>query len=127
DRGTAGGGALTELESVFRAEWGRVLASLIGVLGDFDLAEDALQDAVATALERWPVDGRPDRPGAWLLTTARNRAIDRIRRQRTLAQKTELLASLEGTSSETVDLVDERLSLIFTCCHPALATEAQVA
>jgi RNA polymerase sigma-70 factor (ECF subfamily) len=105
-----------------------VLASLIGVLGDFDLAEDALQDAVTVALERWPRDGVPDRPGAWLLTTARNRAIDRIRRDRTLRRKTELLAALEPGGPEEDDVIpDERLSLIFACCHPALATDAQVA
>ena len=107
-----------------------MLASLIGVLGDFDLAEDALQDAVATALERWPTEGVPERPGAWLLITARNRAIDRIRRDRTLARKTELLARLEVAEPD-VDpgsrMLDERLSLVFACCHPALATEAQVA
>jgi RNA polymerase sigma-70 factor (ECF subfamily) len=128
DRGKAGGGALNDLESVFRTEWGRVLASLIGVLGDFDLAEEALQDAVTTALERWPVMGTPERPGAWLLTTARNRAIDRIRRDRTLERKTELLAALEPGEPEEADVIpDERLSLIFACCHPALGTEAQVA
>jgi RNA polymerase sigma-70 factor (ECF subfamily) len=128
NRGAAGGGALNELESVFRTEWGRVLASLIGVLGDFDLAEDALQDAVAIALERWPRTGVPERPGAWLLTTARNRAIDRIRRDRTLARKTELLAGLEPAEPDEPDVIpDERLSLIFACCHPALGTEAQVA
>jgi len=128
DRGPAGGRALNELERVFRAEWGRVLASLIGVLGDFDLAEDALQDAVAVALERWPRDGVPERPGAWLLTTARNRAIDRIRRDRTFQRKTELLAALEPAEPEETDVIpDERLSLIFACCHPALATDAQVA
>jgi RNA polymerase sigma-70 factor, ECF subfamily len=105
-----------------------VLASLIGVLGDFDLAEDALQDALAVALERWPRDGVPERPGAWLLTTARNRAIDRIRRDRTLQRKTELLVALEPGGPEEDDVIpDERLSLIFACCHPALAVDAQVA
>jgi RNA polymerase sigma-70 factor, ECF subfamily len=105
-----------------------VLASLIGVLGDFDLAEDALQDALAVALERWPRDGVPERPGAWLLTTARNRAIDRIRRDRTLERKTELLVALEPRGAEEDDVIpDERLSLIFACCHPALAVDAQVA
>ena len=105
-----------------------MLASLIGVLGDFDLAEDALQDAVAVALERWPRDGTPANPGAWLTTTARNRAIDRIRRDRTLERKTELLAALSPAEPEEADVIpDERLSLIFACCHPALATEAQVA
>jgi RNA polymerase sigma-70 factor (ECF subfamily) len=128
DRGAAGGRALNELEAVFHAEWGRVLASLIGALRDFDLAEDALQDAVAIALERWPRDGVPDRPGAWLLTTARNRAIDRIRRDRTLQRKTELLAALQPAEPEEADVIpDERLSLIFACCHPALGTDAQVA
>jgi RNA polymerase sigma-70 factor (ECF subfamily) len=119
---------LTDLERVFREEWGRVLATLIGVLGDFELAEDALQDAVATAVERWPAEGMPERPAAWLLATARNRAIDRIRRERVLAGKTELLQRLTEleTRSEEETVPDERLSLIFTCCHPALATEAQV-
>jgi len=94
------------------------------------LAEDAVQEAFAAALERWPRDGAPDNPGAWLLTTARNRAIDRIRRERTLAHKTELLAALgePAPKGEEVDSIpDERLSLIFACCHPALSTEAQVA
>ena len=105
-----------------------MLAGLIGVLGDFDLAEDALQDAVAIALERWPRDGVPKSPGAWLLATARNRAIDRIRRDRTLERKTELLAALQPVEPEEADTIpDERLSLIFACCHPALATDAQVA
>jgi len=106
-----------------------VLASLIGVLGDFDLAEDALQDAVTTALERWPVEGVPERPGAWLTTTARNRAIDRIRRDRTLERKTELLTALapHADDEEAEVIPDEQLSLIFACCHPALATDAQVA
>jgi RNA polymerase sigma-70 factor (ECF subfamily) len=86
------------------------------------------QDAVTIALERWPAAGVPERPGAWLLTTARNRAIDRIRRDRTLARKTELLAALEPAEPEEPDVIpDERLSLIFACCHPALATDAQVA
>ena len=82
------------LEQAFREQWGYVLAALIGFLGDFELAEDALQDAIATALERWPRDGTPENPGAWLVATARNRAIDRIRRERTLARKTELLQRL---------------------------------
>jgi RNA polymerase sigma-70 factor (ECF subfamily) len=125
-----GGVASERLETVFREEWSRVLATLIGVLGDFELAEDALQDAIATALERWPRDGTPEKPGAWLVATARNRAIDRIRRERTLARKTELLqrlAELETDDDSDEPVPDERLSLIFTCCHPALAPEAQVA
>jgi RNA polymerase sigma-70 factor (ECF subfamily) len=117
------------LEQTFRDEWGRVLASLIGFLGDFDLAEEAAQEAFAIAAERWPRDGVPVNPGGWLITTARNRAIDRIRRDRTLAAKTRLL-EFPDAAEDTVDgttFPDERLELIFTCCHPALATEAQVA
>jgi RNA polymerase sigma-70 factor (ECF subfamily) len=106
-----------------------VLASLIGFLGDFDLAEEAAQEAFAIAAQRWPVDGTPDNPAAWLVRTARNHAIDRIRRERTLQAKTRLLERPEATEDEMDDYVfpDERLELIFTCCHPALATEAQVA
>jgi RNA polymerase sigma-70 factor, ECF subfamily len=117
------------LERVFRDRWGYVLAALIGFLGDFDLAEEAAQEAYAIAAERWPRDGVPANPGAWLVTTARNRAINRIRRDRTLAAKTRLLQvpeAAEDTMEETT-FPDERLELIFTCCHPALATEAQVA
>ena len=117
------------LEQAFRDQWGRVLAALIGFLGDFDLAEEAAQEAFAIAAERWPRDGVPANPGAWLVTTARNRAIDRIRRDRTLAAKTRLLEvpeAVEDTMDETT-FPDERLELVFTCCHPALATEAQVA
>jgi RNA polymerase sigma-70 factor (ECF subfamily) len=106
-----------------------VLASLIGFLGDFDLAEEAAQEAFATAAERWPRDGVPRNPGAWLTTTARNRAIDRLRRERTLLAKTRLLEvpeAMEHEMDETT-IADERLELIFTCCHPALALDAQVA
>jgi RNA polymerase sigma-70 factor, ECF subfamily len=117
------------LEQVFRDEWGRVLASLIGFLGDFELAEEAAQDAFAIAAERWPRDGTPENPRAWLVTTARNRAIDHIRRDRTLAAKTRLLDAPEATEDEVDEttIEDERLELIFTCCHPALAVDAQVA
>jgi RNA polymerase sigma-70 factor, ECF subfamily len=117
------------LERVFRDEWGRVLAALIGFLGDFDLAEEAAQEAFASAAERWPRDGTPDNPRAWLVTTARNRAIDRIRRDRTLAAKTRLLDVPETTEVEVDEttIPDERLELLFTCCHPALALDAQVA
>ncbi|MDQ6927858.1 MAG: RNA polymerase subunit sigma-24 [Actinomycetota bacterium] len=106
-----------------------MLAALIGFLGDFDLAEEVAQEAFAIAAARWPRDGAPANPGAWLVTTARNRAIDRIRRDRTLAAKTRLLEvphEPEG-SMDTTTFPDDRLELIFTCCHPALATEAQVA
>jgi RNA polymerase sigma-70 factor (ECF subfamily) len=108
-----------------------VLAALIGFLGDFDLAEEAAQEAFAIAAERWPRDGMPANPGAWLVTTGRNRAIDRIRRERTLAAKTQLLdVPTAGEEEDDVDdsvFTDERLELIFTCCHPALALDAQVA
>ncbi len=106
-----------------------MLASLIGFLGDFDLAEEAAQEAFAVAAKLWPRDGVPANPGAWLTVTARNRAIDRIRRERTLAAKTRQLEMPEATMDELDDTVieDERLELIFTCCHPALALEGQVA
>ncbi|MGZ8648068.1 MAG: sigma factor, partial [Solirubrobacteraceae bacterium] len=103
---------------------------MIGFLGDFDLAEEAAQEAFATAAERWPRDGTPTNPAAWLVSTARNRAIDRIRRDRTLAAKTRLLEVKEAVEDDYMDettLPDERLELVFTCCHPALALEAQVA
>ncbi len=109
-----------------------MLATLVGILGDIELAEDAAQEAFAIAAERWPRDGEPDNPVGWLIWTARNRAIDHIRRQRVLAEKTKLLArgftvESEATVYESATFPDERLELIFTCCHPALALEAQVA
>jgi RNA polymerase sigma-70 factor, ECF subfamily len=119
------------VESLFREEWGRSLAILTRVLGDLDLAEDTLQEAFATAAARWPADGEPRNPVAWILTTARNRAIDRIRRDRTLERKTDLLARAaelpEDEEEDVSTIPDERLSLMFTCCHPALALDAQVA
>ena len=117
------------IERVFREQWGRVLASMVGLVGDFDLAEESTQEAFAIAAERWAVDGEPANPVAWLVTTARNRAIDRLRRERTLAVKTRLLDVAESVEDEVTESVirDERLELIFGCCHPALAREAQVA
>lgn len=118
------------VEQVFREEWGHAVAILTRILGDLELAEDAVQDAFATALERWPRDGVPRKPGAWIVTTARNRAIDRIRRDRVFRQKAELLARLETFPAEEDDvsaIPDERLALLFTCCHPALAAESRVA
>jgi RNA polymerase sigma-70 factor (ECF subfamily) len=118
------------VEQVFREEWGRAVAILTRVLGDLELAEDAVQDAFATALERWPRDGIPRAPGAWIVTTARNRAIDRIRRDRVFRQKAELLARLESLPQEEAEvnaIPDDRLALVFTCCHPALAAESRVA
>jgi RNA polymerase sigma-70 factor, ECF subfamily len=117
------------LEQTFREEWGRVLAGLIGFLGDFELAEEAAQEAFAIAAERWPRDGVPSEPRAWLLTTARNRAIDRIRRDRMRDEKVGQLDVPEASEDVTEDaaIPDERLELLFTCCHPALALDAQVA
>ncbi len=118
------------VEQVFREEWGNAVGILTRAMGDLELAEDAVQDAFATALERWPQDGLPRNPAAWIVTTAKNRAIDRIRRDQTLARKTELLvrlAELPESEEEVSAIPDERLALVFTCCHPALAPEAQVA
>ncbi len=120
----------------FRAEWGRAVAVLARAIGDVDLAEDAVQEAFVTAVERWPRDGVPRQPLGWIVTTARNRAIDRLRRERLFARKQEALARLAalpgGHDDEDEDevesaIADERLALIFTCCHPALALDAQVA
>lgn len=122
------------VEQVFRQEYGRVLAGLITALGEFELAEDALQDAFAVALQRWPAAGIPDNPAAWITVTARRKAIDRLRRDETLARKQPALlieallaqeASEEALTMEAIP--DDRLKLIFTCCHPALSMEAQVA
>ncbi|MBM2823090.1 MAG: putative polymerase, sigma-24 subunit, subfamily, partial [Thermoleophilia bacterium] len=118
------------VEQVFREEWSHGVAILTRVLGDLELAEDAVQDAFATALERWPRDGVPRNPGAWIVTTARNRAIDRIRRDRVFQEKAELLARLQDLSTDEDDvsaIPDDRLALVFTCCHPALAAESRVA
>jgi RNA polymerase sigma-70 factor, ECF subfamily len=121
------GGLVDELTRAYRDERARSIAILGRVLGDLDLAEDAVQDAFVRAAERWPADGAPTNPGAWIVTTARNAAIDRIRREQTLTRKTELLARAEELpSDEEAVIPDERLELIFACCHPALAPEAQV-
>jgi RNA polymerase sigma-70 factor (ECF subfamily) len=127
------------VDRLFREESGRAVASLIRVLGDFDLAEEAVQDAFVVALEVWPERGLPANPGAWIVTTARNRAIDRLRRRKRLAEKSELLrheveleaqlAAVEpgDAEDEMSPIADDRLRLIFTCCHPALALDARVA
>jgi len=117
------------VERAFREESGQAVATLIRVLGDFDLAEEAVQEAFLVAMERWPAAGVPDRPGAWITTTARNRAIDRLRRERGLAERRATLAVLEAARGdiEMHTIADDRLRLIFTCCHPALAPEARVA
>jgi len=127
--------AHAQIEAIFREEHGRVLAALISQLGDFALAEDALQDALVNGLERWEIDGVPRNPGAWLMTTAKRRAIDRLRRasihQRTLHQQhAVILDLLEIDDEDEFDMdsiPDDRLKLMFTCCHPSLALEAQVA
>jgi RNA polymerase sigma-70 factor (ECF subfamily) len=133
-RGPAGQGVrvlapAAAIDRLFRRESGRAVASLIRVLGDFDLAEEAVQDAWLVAVERWPRDGVPRNPGAWITTTARNKAIDRLRRARVLEEKRAQLVALEalGGDEETDTFPDDRLRLMFTCCHPALAAEARVA
>src|SRR3954462_10117101 len=128
------GTAAASVEAVFRAAWGRLLATLVRTLGDLDLAEEVAADAVAAALQRWPRDGVPNRPAAWLLTTARHRAVDLLRRDKVLAAK---LALLQVEADRYVPPPpepdhgwaepDEWLCLFFTCCHPALAVEAQTA
>lgn len=119
------------IETVYRQEYGRVLAALISYLGDFDLAEDALQEALLTALEKWPEIGNPRNPGAWLTTTAKNKAIDRIRRKKNHAEKElqlrETAVTIQPDPTDMNPIPDDRLKLIFTCCHPALAAPAQVA
>ncbi|HZS31056.1 MAG TPA: sigma-70 family RNA polymerase sigma factor [Gaiellaceae bacterium] len=128
-RDARGGGRLVEeLARAYRDERARSIAILGRVLGDLDLAEDAVQEAFLRAAERWPRDGFPANPGAWIVATARNCAIDRIRRDQTFARKAELLARAEQLpEDEETTIPDERLELIFACCHPALAAEAQVA
>ncbi|HXA29351.1 MAG TPA: sigma-70 family RNA polymerase sigma factor [Candidatus Angelobacter sp.] len=117
----------------FRGETGRIIAVLVRILGDIDLAEDMVQEALAAAVERWPREGIPARPGAWLMTTARNRALDHLRRERTRNHTREALLHLQADDDSEPDVAqrtgvaDDRLALIFTCCHPALAPEARVA
>ncbi len=128
------------IEQIFREQSGQILATLISTVRDFALAEDALQDAVVTALQQWTVEGVPRNPAAWLTTVARRKAIDRLRRDAILARKRatlEAVALLEqseipagmplGDGEDAADIPDERLKLLFTCCHPALALEARVA
>jgi len=125
--------AATAVETVYRAEWGRIVATLIRLIGDFDLAEECAQEAFAAAVDQWRATGVPALPRAWIIQTARNKAIDRIRRQGKYAEKLALYGNAEiGTESQepnydTGEIPDDRLRLIFTCCHPALAPEAQVA
>ncbi len=120
------------LDEVFREQWGRVLATLVGMFRDIELAEEVAAEAFAIAAARWPCDGEPANPTGWLVATARNRAIDQIRRKRVLVEKSKLLERElavvpEAEMDESRTIVDERLELIFMCCHPALARDAQVA
>src|SRR5271170_1211599 len=121
------------LEEAYRSDWGRIVAALIGLFGDFDAAEEAAQEAFAAAVDQWPASGVPEFPRAWIIQTARHKAIDRMRRQGRFQEKLEsyVVSGLVRTSEEpnydTEEIPDDRLRLIFTCCHPALAPEAQVA
>src|SRR4051812_31779691 len=121
------------VESVYRSDWGRIIATLIGFFGDFDLAEESAQEAFAAAVDQWQSCGVPEFPRAWIIQTARHKAIDRIRRQKRFEEKLELYATdslartIEEPDYDTSEIPDDRLRLIFTCCHPALALEAQVA
>lgn len=126
---------VTAVERAFRDDWGRVLAAMVGQFGDLDLAEDVTQEAFAIAAERWPRDGAPANPTAWLITTARNRAINQLRRDRTFTAKAHLIGRAGQVAPEDTTepgagdagISDERLELIFLCCHPAVAPDAQVA
>jgi RNA polymerase sigma-70 factor (ECF subfamily) len=124
------------IEQVFREAYGRIIGSLIRTFGSFDFAEEALQDAFATALEHWPREGTPDNPAAWIATTARRKALDRVRRERVRSEKYATWERTDGYRQETDDVLedgrgsslqDDQLRLIFTCCHPALNLDAQVA
>jgi RNA polymerase sigma-70 factor, ECF subfamily len=126
-------GATEAVETVYRSDWGRVVATLIGLIGDFDLAEECAQEAFATAVDQWRVSGVPEFPRAWIVQTARHKAIDRIRRKARFEEKLEsyatsgLVRTIEEPDYDTSEIPDDRLRLIFTCCHPGLAPEAQVA
>src|SRR5215468_1694339 len=123
----------TTIDSVYRSDWGRIVATLIRFFGDFDMAEEAAQEAFAAAVEQWPQSGVPEFPRAWIIQTARHKAIDRIRRRTRFEDKLEsyaasgLIKTVEEPDYDTIEIPDDRLRLIFTCCHPALALEAQVA
>src|SRR6266550_1745206 len=124
--------ANTTVDEVYRSDWGRIVATLIGAFGDFDLAEEAAQEAFAAAVNQWRTTGIPDSPAAWIIQTARHKAIDRLRRRTRFQEKIESYAyelptTTEQPEIETGEIRDDRLRLVFTCCHPALAEEAQVA
>src|SRR2546426_9978995 len=119
------------LDALYRSDWGRIVAALIRLFHDFDTAEEAAQEAFAAAVDQWPASGVPELPRAWIIQTARHKALDRMRRQARFQEKLESYVALGRTSEEpnydTEEIPDDRLRLIFTCCHPALAPEAQVA
>jgi RNA polymerase sigma-70 factor (ECF subfamily) len=125
--------ASAAVEAVYRSDWGRIVATLIGLVGDFDLAEECAQEAFTAAVSQWPAAGIPESPRAWIIQTARHKAIDRIRRRTRLSEKLEsqvaagLIPTAEEPDYDSEEIPDDRLRLIFTCCHPALALEAQVA
>jgi RNA polymerase sigma-70 factor (ECF subfamily) len=125
--------ATAAVDAVYRSDWGRIVATLIRLVGDFDVAEEAAQEAFAAAVDKWPTSGVPDFPRAWIIQTARHKAIDRLRRRATFERKLEtyvasgLNRTVEAPDYATDEIPDDRLRLIFTCCHPALALEAQVA
>ena len=125
--------AAQAVETLYRSDWGRIVSVLIGLVGDFDLAEESAQEAFTAAVDQWRVTGIPELPRAWIIQTARHKAIDRIRRRESLDQKLEtyVASGFVRTSVEpnydTNEIPDDRLRLIFTCCHPALALDAQVA
>ena len=124
--------AVAAVETVYRSDWGRIVATLIGLFGDFDLAEEYAQEAFTAALAQWEESGVPENPSAWIVQTARNKAIDRIRRQTLFADKVQpellhgAITAVAHVGEQLGEIPDERLRLIFTCCHPALAIEAQV-
>src|SRR5881628_2864549 len=121
------------VDAVYQSDWGRIVATLIRLVGDFDVAEESAQEAFTAAVDQWRTDGVPEFPGAWIIQTARHKAIDRIRRQNRFKEKLEsylgsgLSPTAEEPNYDTEEIPDDRLRLIFTCCHPALAPEAQVA
>jgi RNA polymerase sigma-70 factor, ECF subfamily len=125
--------AATAVDQLYRSEWGRIVASLIGLVGDFDLAEESAQEAFTAAVDQWRVSGIPEFPRAWIIQTARHKAIDRIRRQARFSEKLESyikdpdFRTAEEPNYDSLEIPDDRLRLIFTCCHPALAQDAQIA
>ena len=125
--------ATEAVEQVYRADWGRIVAALIGLVGDFDLAEESTQEAFSAAVDQWRDAGVPDFPRAWIIQTAKHKAIDRIRRKKRFEEKVDLYLkdgstrTVEQPDYDTSEIPDDRLRLIFTCCHPALAAESQVA